>query len=59
MRKQSEHFGDYRRALDRLHALGVLYPCFCTRREIQAEIARSGGAPHGNAGPIYPGTNSV
>jgi glutamyl-Q tRNA(Asp) synthetase len=56
VRKQSEHFGDYRRALDRLDALGVLYPCFCTRREIQAEIARAGGAPHGTAGPPYPGT---
>jgi glutamyl-Q tRNA(Asp) synthetase len=56
VRKQSEHFDDYRRALDRLDALGVLYPCFCTRREIQAEITRAGGAPHGDVGPIYPGT---
>jgi glutamyl-Q tRNA(Asp) synthetase len=56
VRKQSEHFDDYRRALDRLDALGVLYRCFCTRREIQAEIVRAGGAPHGDAGPIYPGT---
>ena len=56
VRRQSEHFDDYWRALDRLDALGVLYPCFCTRREIQAEIARAGGAPHGDAGPPYPGT---
>ena len=56
VRKQSEHFDDYRQALDRLDALGVLYPCFCTRREIQAEIARAGGAPHGDGGPRYPGT---
>jgi glutamyl-Q tRNA(Asp) synthetase len=56
VRRQSEHFGDYRDALDRLSKLGVLYPCFCTRREIQAEIARAGGAPHGEAGPPYPGT---
>ncbi len=56
VRKQSEHFDDYRRALDRLDSFGVLYPCFCTRREIQAEIARAGGAPHGDAGPPYPGT---
>ena len=55
VRKQSEHFDDYRRALDRLDALGVLYPCFCTRREIQAEITRAGGAPQGDVGPIYPG----
>jgi glutamyl-Q tRNA(Asp) synthetase len=56
VRRQSEHFDDYRRALDRLMAMGMLYPCFCTRREIQAEIARAGGAPQGDAGPIYPGT---
>ena len=56
VRRQSEHFDDYRRALDRLAASGVLYPCFCTRREIQAEIVRAGGAPQGEAGPPYPGT---
>jgi glutamyl-Q tRNA(Asp) synthetase len=56
VRKQSEHFDDYQQALRRVDALGVLYPCFCTRREIQAEIARAGVAPHGDAGPRYPGT---
>ena len=56
VRKQSEHFDDYRRALGRLDTLGVLYPCFCTRREIQAEIALAGAAPHGDVGPCYPGT---
>jgi glutamyl-Q tRNA(Asp) synthetase len=56
VRLQSEHFDDYRAALDRLKALGVLYPCFCTRREIQAEIARAGGAPQGEVGSPYPGT---
>ena len=56
VRRQSEHFDDYRRALDRLATLGVLYPCFCTRRDIAAEIARAGGAPQGEAGPAYPGT---
>ena len=56
VRRQSEHFDDYRIALDRLAAMRVLYPCFCTRREIQAEIAHAGGAPHGSAGPPYPGT---
>ncbi len=55
VRKQSEHFNDYRCALERLAAMGILYPCFCKRREIQAEIARAGGAPHGPAGSIYPG----
>jgi glutamyl-Q tRNA(Asp) synthetase len=56
VRRQSEHFADYRAALTRLDAEGMLYPCFCTRREIQAEIARAGGAPQGEDAPIYPGT---
>ncbi len=56
VRRQSEHFADYRTALARLDSLGVLYPCFCTRKEIQEEIARAGSAPHGPEGPIYPGT---
>ena len=42
MRKQSEHFPDYQQALDQLSDLGVLYPCFFTRREIQEEIQRAG-----------------
>lgn len=56
IRRQSEHFADYAAALARLDAAGVLYPCFCTRKEIQAEIARAGGAPQGEDGPVYPGT---
>jgi glutamyl-Q tRNA(Asp) synthetase len=56
VRKQSEHFEDYRRALDRLEGMGVVYPCFCTRREIREEIARAGDAPHARSGPSYPGT---
>jgi glutamyl-Q tRNA(Asp) synthetase len=56
VRKQSEHFDDYRAALGKLSSLGVLYPCFCTRKEIQDEIARAGQAPHGPDGPLYPGT---
>lgn len=56
VRRQSDHFEDYRAALGKLDALGVLYPCFCTRREIQEEIARAGNAPQGPDGPLYPGT---
>src|SRR5207302_3148564 len=47
---------DYRAALTRLEAEGLVYPCFCTRRAIQAEIARAGGAPQGELGMPYPGT---
>ena len=56
VRRQSEHLADYAAALERLRDLGVLYPCFCTRREIAAEIAAAGRAPHGADGPVYPGT---
>lgn len=56
VRRQSEHMDDYRAALDRLGEIGVTYPCFCTRREIEDEIARAGHAPHGPDGALYPGT---
>lgn len=56
VRRQSEHFDDYAAALDLLHNAGLIYPCFCTRKDIQAEIKAAGGAPHGPDGPVYPGT---
>ena len=56
VRRQSDHLADYRAALDRLAEIGVVYPCFCTRKDIQREIKRSGYAPHGREGPVYPGT---
>jgi glutamyl-Q tRNA(Asp) synthetase len=56
VRKQSEHLEDYRKALDRLRDMGVLYPCFCSRREIAEEVAAAGHAPHGPDGVIYPGS---
>ncbi len=56
VRRQSAHFDEYRAALAVLQQMDLLYPCFCTRREIQEEIARAGAAPHGPEGPIYPGT---
>lgn len=55
VRKQSEHLPEYRTALAKLSTLSLLYPCFCTRREIQEEIARAGQAPHGTESPAYPG----
>ncbi|KZD12272.1 tRNA glutamyl-Q(34) synthetase GluQRS [Oceanibaculum pacificum] len=55
VRRQSAHLEDYRAALDRLAARGLLYPCFCTRGDIAAEIERAGHAPHGPEGPVYPG----
>lgn len=49
---QSSRLAHYEAALDRLRAMGLLYPCFCTR----ADIAASVSAPHGPEGPVYPGT---
>lgn len=54
--RQSERFPAYRAALQRLDSDGLLYPCFCTRAEIAAEIARASEAPHGPEGALYPGT---
>ncbi|MCH8038386.1 MAG: tRNA glutamyl-Q(34) synthetase GluQRS [Proteobacteria bacterium] len=56
VRRQSDHFADYQAALARLEDMGLLYPCFCTRKEIRAEIEAAGRAPHGPDGPLYPGT---
>lgn len=56
VRRQSDHFSDYGRELDRLAKRGLVYPCFCSRAEIEREIAASASAPHGPDGPLYPGT---
>jgi glutamyl-Q tRNA(Asp) synthetase len=56
VRVQSEHMAGYAAALARLQSLGVTYPCFCTRKEILAEVQRAGEAPQGPEGPVYPGT---
>ncbi len=56
VRRQSDHMEDYRKPLDLLHERELLYPCFCTRREIATEIGASGHAPHGPDGALYPGT---
>jgi glutamyl-Q tRNA(Asp) synthetase len=51
IRIQSDYLPDYRVALQKLDARGVLYPCFCTR----SEISRALDAPHGGE-QKYPGT---
>ncbi|MCW1926162.1 tRNA glutamyl-Q(34) synthetase GluQRS [Luteolibacter arcticus] len=54
--RQSERTAAYSAALEDLRRLGVAYPCFCTRREIEEEVARMVSAPHGPEGALYPGT---
>ncbi len=53
--RQSERQDAYQSAFWKLRELELLYPCFCTRKEIQAEIEAMGAAPHGPEGPLYPG----
>jgi glutamyl-tRNA synthetase len=51
--RQSRRFARYDAALARLDADGLLYPCYCSRREVQAAVA----APHGRSPEAaYPGT---
>jgi glutamyl-Q tRNA(Asp) synthetase len=54
VRVQSAHLAQYRRTLDSLEALGLLYPCFCSRADIMASASAPHRAPDGAA--LYPGT---
>ena len=55
VRRQSEHLADYVTAADQLRNRDLLYPCFCTRKDILREIEAAGGAPHGLEAALYPG----
>lgn len=65
VRRQSEHFSDYRAALDRLSAMGLLRKTFLTRGEIARAVARleeTRGAPwpcDPDGAPLYPGDEAV
>lgn len=49
---QSRHLDEYLRAFEALQQMGIIYPCFCSRKE----IARSASAPHLDDDCIpYPG----
>jgi glutamyl-Q tRNA(Asp) synthetase len=54
--RQSQRLAQYQAAVDALAAAALLYPCFCTRRQIAAEIAQAAQAPHGVPAGVYPGT---
>jgi glutamyl-Q tRNA(Asp) synthetase len=60
VRRQSEHFAAYRDALDRLTAMGLVYPSFESRAEIARLVAareQMGPWPRDPDGvPLYPGT---
>ena len=62
VRRQSEHFDDYRAAFLRLKERRAVYPCFCSRKDIAAAIAARRRRPIGpgraipDGTPLYPGT---
>jgi glutamyl-tRNA synthetase len=50
---QSERLPDYAKAFQRLRDGGFVYPCVCSRRDVQRALQ----APHrGDEEPLYPGT---
>ncbi len=53
--RQSDRFDRYEQAIADLGARGLVYECYCTRREIRDEIDASAQAPHGPPGS-YSGT---
>ena len=56
--RQSGRAIAYKSALSRLARLGLLYPCACTRADIEsaASAPQEGVSPFGTDGRIYPGT---
>lgn len=53
--RQTTRLEAYAAALARLRSMGVIYPCFCTRKDILDEISAMASAPQGPEGPLYPG----
>jgi glutamyl-Q tRNA(Asp) synthetase len=51
VRRQSEHYENYRAALARLDSLGLIYPSF----ESRAEIARTAAGTDPDGAPLYSG----
>lgn len=49
---QSQRSALYEATIERLRAEGFVYPCTCSRKD----IAGLASAPHGDLGPLYPGT---
>lgn len=51
VRRQSDHKAGYNRVIEKLTERQLVFPCSCTRRDIQ-----DAGAVHGAEGLVYPGT---
>jgi len=55
VRRQSEHFSDYAKMLEKLMTLGLVYRCFKTRAEILEDIARAPHTPTNDGSTPYKG----
>lgn len=53
---QSARLPVYASAIELLAGRGLLYPCFCTRRQIASEVAQAMEAPHGLPAGVYTGS---
>jgi glutamyl-Q tRNA(Asp) synthetase len=53
--RQSQHLARYEAAAARLAGLGLLYPCFASRREIAEASAAEGKRVDPDGAPLYPG----
>lgn len=54
--RQSKRMQAYGAALDRLAAMGLIYPCRCRRADIRAALSAPQEGVTGPDGPVYPGT---
>jgi|TARA_B110000116_G_C16789997_1_gene563154 glutamyl-Q tRNA(Asp) synthetase len=52
---QSTRFDEYKNSINILRGMGVLYPCFCSRKKIEVEQSNVALAPHGPGSPKYSG----
>jgi len=63
VRRQSEHWEDYRAALTRLEAMGLVYPSFESRAEIARQVAdrdvQSSWPRDPDGAPLYPGNAKI
>lgn len=62
VRRQSEHFADYRAALAQLQEMGLVYPCFCSRQDVKLAVGRretemaTAWPRDPDGAPLYPGS---
>jgi glutamyl-Q tRNA(Asp) synthetase len=53
--RQSQHLGDYQAAAERLNEMGLLYPCFASRAEINQAADKLGVGLDPDGARLYPG----